>query len=172
MFYSTVSTSNFLCCKLICETPHWCNKSLLGNCNIMMQGYQPGSKFGTWSKMGPKCQNGPKKSRLCLQVPNFLLPDNAPEGMSVAGREIGDHFVGNIYVLGSANWRGPFCQNSVRGKGESNSGGGKEKLADFRSRASPCSVGGPQAIYLAKVWILGPKLLPLTDTASSKGVSK
>ena len=27
----------------------------------------------------------------------------------------------------------------------------EEKLADFRSRASPCCMGGPEAIYLAKV---------------------
>ena len=37
------------------------------------QGDQQGPKFRTWSKMEPKCQNGPQKSRFCLQVPIFLF---------------------------------------------------------------------------------------------------
>ena len=45
-----------------------------------------GPKFGTWSQMGPKCQNGPKKVPILLPSPKFLIlpSDDAEKGRHIA----------------------------------------------------------------------------------------
>ena len=50
-----------------------------------MQALQKGPKFGTWSQMGPKCQNGPKKVPILLSSPKFLIlpSDDAEKGKHI-----------------------------------------------------------------------------------------
>ena len=50
------------------------------------QALQKGPKFGTWSQMGPKCQNGPKKVPILLPSPKFLIlpSDDAEKGRHIA----------------------------------------------------------------------------------------
>ena len=53
---------------------------------LQKQALQKGPKFGTWSQMGPKCQNGPKKVPILLPSPKFLIlpSDDAEKGRHIA----------------------------------------------------------------------------------------
>ena len=53
---------------------------------VEIQALQKGLKFGTWSQMGPKCQNGPKKVQILLPSPKFLIlpSDDAEKGRHIA----------------------------------------------------------------------------------------
>ena len=62
------------------------NYTNLGEKHHGMQALQKGPKFGTWSQMGPKCQNGPKKVPILLPSPKFLIlpSDDAEKGRHIA----------------------------------------------------------------------------------------